>query len=300
MVRPAARRRNGGGPQRADLRRAARPDVVAGARARTGLRPGRRPRDELQLPDGRQGARRQRPERRPARLPDRPPRRRLHHRVQPDPLQPRAAEGARDGAIIDTAIQEIDISTGLVRWEWHSLDHVPASESETPTATDTRPWDWFHLNSIDVEGAGTNAPGDLFISARNTWAGYQLQGGSGRILWRLGGLASSFKMGPGTQRRGSTTAACCPTAKSRSSTTAPTRRSTTSRAPCGSRSTSPPTQPGSPPPTPTPTRRCSPPARATRRRSPTAPPSSATAGCPRSASTPRRRARSSTPTCRTT
>ena len=42
--------------------------------------------------------------------------------------------------------------TGLVRWEWHSLDHVGAAESETPAATNTRPWDWFHINSIDVEG----------------------------------------------------------------------------------------------------------------------------------------------------
>jgi len=127
--------------------------------------------------------------------------------------------GARDGAIIDTAIQEIDIATGLVRWEWHSLDHIPASQSETPTATNSRPWDWFHINSIDVEGAGpggaagtagagaagaagaasANSPGDLFISARNTWAGYQLEGGSGRILWQLGGLKSSFKMGRGTE-----------------------------------------------------------------------------------------------------
>jgi hypothetical protein len=122
--------------------------------------------------------------------------------------------GARDGAIIDTAIQEIDMATGLVRWEWHSLDHIPASQSETPTATNMRPWDWFHINSIDVEGAGLGgagvgraglgragaySPGDLFISARNTWAGYQLEGGSGRILWQLGGLKSSFKMGRGTE-----------------------------------------------------------------------------------------------------
>jgi hypothetical protein len=117
--------------------------------------------------------------------------------------------GARDGAIIDTAIQEIDMSTGLVRWEWHSLDHVAAAESETPTATNTRPWDWFHINSIDVEDAGlgeagvgragTDSSDNLFISARNTWAGYEIEGGSGRILWRLGGLKSSFKMGPGTE-----------------------------------------------------------------------------------------------------
>jgi hypothetical protein len=103
-------------------------------------------------------------------------------------------KGARDGAIIDTAIQEVDMKTGLVRWEWHSLDHVDASESETEAPSTGTPWDWFHLNSIDPE-----PDGDIFISARSTWAGYQLEGGTGRVLWRLGGLRSSFKMGPGTE-----------------------------------------------------------------------------------------------------
>jgi Arylsulfotransferase (ASST) len=103
-----------------------------------------------------------------------------------------SAGGSADGTIVDTAIQEIDMRTGLVRWEWHSLDHVAVSESQT-SAPKSTPWDWFHLNSIDPEPGG-----DLFISARNTWTGYQLEGGSGRILWRLGGSKSSFKMGPGT------------------------------------------------------------------------------------------------------
>jgi Arylsulfotransferase (ASST) len=103
-------------------------------------------------------------------------------------------KGARDGSIVDTSIQEIDMKTGLVRWEWHSLDHVGAGESETEAPTTSTPWDWFHLNSIDPEPNG-----DIFISARSTWAGYQLQGGSGNVLWRLGGLKSSFKMGPGTE-----------------------------------------------------------------------------------------------------
>ncbi|MCW3019749.1 MAG: Arylsulfotransferase, partial [Solirubrobacterales bacterium] len=105
-----------------------------------------------------------------------------------------AVKGAADGAIVDTAIQEVDMRTGLVRWEWHSLDHVGASESETEPSTASTPWDWFHLNSIDPEPGG-----DILISARSTWAAYQLQGGTGKILWRLGGLASSFKMGPGTE-----------------------------------------------------------------------------------------------------
>jgi Arylsulfotransferase (ASST) len=102
--------------------------------------------------------------------------------------------GKRNGVIIDTAIQEIDMKTGLVRWEWHSLDHVAVSESHAPVPSAATPWDWFHLNSIDPE-----PDGDLLISARSTWAAYQLQGGSGDILWRLGGTHSSFAMGPGTE-----------------------------------------------------------------------------------------------------
>ncbi len=102
-------------------------------------------------------------------------------------------KGAADGAIVDTAIQAIDMRTGLVRWEWHSLDHVGASESEVEVPSGRAPWDYFHLNSIDPEPDGS-----LLISARSTWAGYQLEGTSGKIVWRLGGNRSSFKMGPGT------------------------------------------------------------------------------------------------------
>ena len=105
-----------------------------------------------------------------------------------------AVKGSPAGAIVDTAIQEIDMRTGLVRWEWHSLDHIGAAESEVETPTGASPWDYFHLNSIDPQ-----PDGNLFISARSTWAGYQLQAGSGKVLWRLGGNRSSFKMGPGTR-----------------------------------------------------------------------------------------------------
>jgi len=102
--------------------------------------------------------------------------------------------GARNGVIIDVAVQEIDIKTGLVRWEWHALDHVNVGESHEPVPTNATPWDWFHLNSIEPEPSG-----NLLISGRSTWAAYQLQAGTGDILWRLGGTDSSFKMGPGSE-----------------------------------------------------------------------------------------------------
>jgi hypothetical protein len=56
------------------------------------------------------------------------------------------------------------------------------------------PWDWFHINSIDAQ-----ADGNIFISARSTWAGYQIERGSDKILWRLGGLKSSFTLGHGVE-----------------------------------------------------------------------------------------------------
>ncbi len=104
--------------------------------------------------------------------------------------------GPRNGTIVDTAVQEIDMKTGLVRWEWHSLDHVGVSESHAPVPAQEKPvpWDYFHLNSISPEPGG-----DLFISGRSTWAGYQLQAGSGQILWRLGGTNSSFTIGHGAE-----------------------------------------------------------------------------------------------------
>jgi hypothetical protein len=103
--------------------------------------------------------------------------------------------GSRDDTILDPVVQEIDLGSGLVRWEWHALDHIAVSESQTSPPKGF-PWDWFHLNSIDPQ---TN--GDVLISARNTWAAYELDGAGGQILWRLGGLDSSFAMGPGTETR---------------------------------------------------------------------------------------------------
>ena len=103
------------------------------------------------------------------------------------------AGGTSNGVILDTAIEEIDLKSGLVRWEWHSLDHVAASDSQIQAPTNTSPWDWFHINSIDPE-----PDGNILISARNTWDAYQIQAGTGTILWSIGGGTTSLTMGKGT------------------------------------------------------------------------------------------------------
>ncbi len=103
--------------------------------------------------------------------------------------------GPRDAAIADTLFQELDLKTGLVRYEWHSLDHVALSDSYASArhASRTTPFDFFHINSVDVR-----SDGDLLVDARNTWAAYDIDARSGRVRWALGGRRSSFHMGPGT------------------------------------------------------------------------------------------------------
>jgi Arylsulfotransferase (ASST) len=96
--------------------------------------------------------------------------------------------GSRAGSIQDAVFQEIDLATGRVLLEWHSLDHVALTESYAPVGVD---WDFFHINSVDVDGDG-----GLLISARSTHTVYKLDR-SGAIVWRLGGTRSDFQMGPG-------------------------------------------------------------------------------------------------------
>jgi hypothetical protein len=104
--------------------------------------------------------------------------------------------GARDGTLQDGLLQEIDIPTGLVMFEWHAYGHVELSDSysQAPSSAGT-PWDFFHLNSVSLDPWGD---GNLIVSARNTWTAYEINHVTGAVVWRLGGKRSSFKMGAGT------------------------------------------------------------------------------------------------------
>jgi Arylsulfotransferase (ASST) len=105
-----------------------------------------------------------------------------------------ALGGPADGAVADTLMQELDLKTGLVRYEWHSLDHVPLADSYVSPRPGSlkEPFDFFHINAVD-----TMQDGDLLIDARNTWAAYDVDPRTGQVRWRLGGKHSSFKLGPG-------------------------------------------------------------------------------------------------------
>jgi hypothetical protein len=95
--------------------------------------------------------------------------------------------------VLEGALQEVDLRTRRVVFEWHSIGHVPLVESyyRLPKNPDST-YDYFHINSIDVDHDG-----NLLVSARNTHTIYKLDHRSGRIMWRLGGKRSDFQLGPG-------------------------------------------------------------------------------------------------------
>jgi Arylsulfotransferase (ASST) len=104
-----------------------------------------------------------------------------------------SAGGPASGLVLDGVIQEIDIRTGLVMWEWHSLGHIDLSESYSKLpALASNPFDYLHLDSLSLDGHG-----NILISGRNTWALYDINPRSGGIAWRLGGKRSTFTLGAG-------------------------------------------------------------------------------------------------------
>jgi hypothetical protein len=104
--------------------------------------------------------------------------------------------GSRDGVAMQGIVQELDIETGKVLFEWHSLEHVGLDETYGKPGEDKDypGIDYFHLNSIDVDHDD-----NLLVSARKTSAVYKIDRKSGEVIWRLGGKKSDFKMGPGTR-----------------------------------------------------------------------------------------------------
>jgi EmrB/QacA subfamily drug resistance transporter len=99
--------------------------------------------------------------------------------------------GAYNGALIDSAVQEYNLKTGKLLRSWDALEHIPLGDSRATVPTNGFPWDAYHVNAIDLTGAGT-----FLVSMRNTWAAYLVNLATGKIEWTLGGRHSSFKFGP--------------------------------------------------------------------------------------------------------
>lgn len=107
--------------------------------------------------------------------------------------------GPKHGYLLDGVAQEIDVATGKLVFQWDARTDIKLSETyaklgKNGNGTEAKPFDYFHINSVDSDGAGR-----LLISARNTHGIYQVSERTGHVDWRLGGRRSDFAMGPGTR-----------------------------------------------------------------------------------------------------
>jgi hypothetical protein len=100
------------------------------------------------------------------------------------------------GIVTEYVVRELDIETGRVLFEWHSLDDVPLSRTYRPQPR-RGTWDYFHGNSIEPP-----VPGDptVIVSARQTSAVYGIDRATGALRWILGGKRDRFGVARGSTR----------------------------------------------------------------------------------------------------
>jgi hypothetical protein len=101
-----------------------------------------------------------------------------------------AVGGPTNGAYFDGVVQEVDIATGRVLFQWRLSKHIRFADSYAPWRSGST-WDPYHVNSISVADDG-----NLIVSSRNAWTVCKVDRRSGKVLWRLGGKQSDFTVGP--------------------------------------------------------------------------------------------------------
>jgi hypothetical protein len=105
--------------------------------------------------------------------------------------------GPATASVMDQVVQEVEIETGRVIFEWHSLDHIAIDESNQDIPDDPEGiYDYVHLNSI-----GEDPDGNLILSLRHTHGIVTIDRVTGDVLWRLNGTRSDFQMGEGAEFR---------------------------------------------------------------------------------------------------
>ncbi|KAG4411521.1 hypothetical protein IFR04_015344 [Cadophora malorum] len=95
------------------------------------------------------------------------------------------------GPIWDCLVQEIDIVTGELLFQWRAADHFAISDTYKEIGDHGEPgrdFDWFHMNSIDKDPKG-----NYLVSSRYLHAITYINGTTGDIIWVLGGKKNMFE-----------------------------------------------------------------------------------------------------------
>jgi hypothetical protein len=90
--------------------------------------------------------------------------------------------GKKRATVLDCEIQQIDIASGAVLFEWHSLDHLRPAESYADLTGSVV--DYFHANTL---AADPRHPNNVIVSSRHLSQVFSLNVKTGKIGWRVGG-----------------------------------------------------------------------------------------------------------------
>ncbi|KAJ4420969.1 hypothetical protein N0V82_004011 [Gnomoniopsis sp. IMI 355080] len=105
--------------------------------------------------------------------------------------------------VLDNCFEEVTLDDNVfghpVGAEWCATEHIPLSENAGRDKyvaagggngrIPDRAWDYAHVNSVDK-----TPEGDYLVSARHLDTIFKVSGVDGSILWRLGGVNSSFAL----------------------------------------------------------------------------------------------------------
>jgi hypothetical protein len=96
-----------------------------------------------------------------------------------------AIGGLPSAYVTGTVVQHIG-GDGTLRFEWSAFDHfeltdLPWTERQGPLVN------WTHGNALDIDAAG-----NLLLSSRSLSEVTKIDGSTGAVLWRMGGLRNQF------------------------------------------------------------------------------------------------------------
>jgi hypothetical protein len=96
----------------------------------------------------------------------------------------------KNGWLIDSGFQEVDIATGKLLFEWRASDHFQVNETFMTHPfggyIKSMPFDFYHINSVDKDSRG-----NYLVSSRHTHS-VSCVGPDGQIKWILGGQRNQF------------------------------------------------------------------------------------------------------------
>lgn len=102
--------------------------------------------------------------------------------------------GPKDGELLDSIFEEIDIATGDIKFLWRASHHFDINSTEVNwgpgdygAKTEDVGWDFFHINSLQKTKAG-----NYLVSGRRINTLVHVSGKDGSVIWQLGGKGNMF------------------------------------------------------------------------------------------------------------